>query len=151
MLKADGFDSCVMGVTSGGTKLIYNYEACVALLCVRDGMSHEEAEEFMDYNVVGAYMGEETPEFFHIMTLEEIEEDFCCEEVLTVEEAGGRSIFRCEGCTDATDTSPCFLQIPSHDCEVPEDNCPYNQKAARPHWEKVTKATERMWFDGGKK
>jgi hypothetical protein len=29
----------------------------------RDGMTYEEAEDFFGFNVIGSWMGEETPEF----------------------------------------------------------------------------------------
>ena len=31
--------------------------------CIRDGMSQAEAEEFYDYNILGAYYGDKTPIF----------------------------------------------------------------------------------------
>jgi len=33
------------------------------VLVARDGMSMEEAEEYFEYNVQGAYVGEDTPIF----------------------------------------------------------------------------------------
>ena len=41
----------------------YDYEKCISILIDRDDMTREEAEEYMDFNVLGAYMGEGTPVF----------------------------------------------------------------------------------------
>jgi hypothetical protein len=43
----------------------YDFETCVKILMERDGMSEDDAVEFMEFNVVGAYVGELTPLFLH--------------------------------------------------------------------------------------
>lgn len=63
---ADGFESCVVGIANrcGASPVAaYDYDKCVDLLVERDGMSVEDAHEFMSYNVVGAYVGDGTPVF----------------------------------------------------------------------------------------
>jgi hypothetical protein len=64
-LGADGFEDALIGYgTQFNTDLaIYDYEDCVRILMKRDGMSDEEAREYMEYNVCGAYMGNNTPVF----------------------------------------------------------------------------------------
>ena len=64
-LMADGFEEALVGF---GTRFnspvtIYDLNKCIGVLVERDGMSREEAEEYMDFNVLGAYVGEETPIF----------------------------------------------------------------------------------------
>ena len=64
-LMADGFEEALVGF---GTRFnspvtIYDLNKCISVLVERDGMSREEAEEYMDFNVLGAYVGEETPIF----------------------------------------------------------------------------------------
>ena len=64
-LMADGFEEALIGF---GTRFnnpvtIYDLRKCLDILVRRDGMSQEEAEEYMDFNVLGAYVGEETPIF----------------------------------------------------------------------------------------
>ena len=64
MLKADGLDKAVIGVCRCKGRedvLAYDYEKCVQIFVERDGMTDEEAREFMEFNVVDAYMGEMTP------------------------------------------------------------------------------------------
>lgn len=67
-LRADGFDSGIIGVCyrAGTSVLVYDYAKCTELLVTRDGMSHEEALEYMEFNVVGAYVGEGTPIFVQV-------------------------------------------------------------------------------------
>lgn len=66
-LKADGFDDCIIGVGSRIDNnipiLIYDYDKCAETLMKRDDLTLEEAYEFMDFNVVGAWHGEGTPMF----------------------------------------------------------------------------------------
>ena len=58
-LSADGFEDAIVGVYDG--RLVYSNLKCIEILMVRDGMSQEEAIEYFDFNVEGAYMGEKTP------------------------------------------------------------------------------------------
>ncbi len=66
IITADGFESCVLGVAQRfGMDLVvaYDYDKCVALLMSRDGVSREEAIEYMEFNVTGAWVGKGTPVF----------------------------------------------------------------------------------------
>jgi hypothetical protein len=58
-LKADGFDEAIIGVDNKSMRLVYSVSKCIQILC-RD-MNEEDAIEYFDYNVSGAYMGEKTP------------------------------------------------------------------------------------------
>lgn len=64
-LYANGFEGALIGRGWQHTKLlaVYDYNKCVEILIERDEMTHEEAIEWMEYNVVGAYVGEYTPIF----------------------------------------------------------------------------------------
>lgn len=64
-LIADGFNDAVIGIDSGLDRLVYSSEKCVEILMERDGMSFDEAVEFFEYNVAGAYVGELTPIFVY--------------------------------------------------------------------------------------
>jgi len=61
LLVADGFDDAVIGICHQSQRLIYLYSKCLDILINRDDMSIEEADEFMGFNVVSAYMGDNTP------------------------------------------------------------------------------------------
>jgi len=63
MLKADGLDEAIIGVARrcGQPEIIaYSVSKCLEVL-MRDGASHEEALEHFEFNVAGAWVGEETP------------------------------------------------------------------------------------------
>jgi hypothetical protein len=65
-LSADGFEEAFMGVVYGKCKnpvTCYNRKICIEVLMNRDGMTHEEAEEYFSFNVDDAYVGEATPMF----------------------------------------------------------------------------------------
>lgn len=66
MLLADGFDAALLGIGErAGQPIIavYDFDLCVAVLCERDNMSMDEAVDYMYYNVVGSWMGDQTPIF----------------------------------------------------------------------------------------
>ena len=66
MLKADGLDEAIIGVgrrCSQPDVLVYDTKRVLRILVGRDGMSWEEAEEFFEFNIVGAWVGDETPLF----------------------------------------------------------------------------------------
>ena len=44
-------------------RLIYSVDKCVEILVKRDEMTLEEAIEYMDFNVLGAYIGKDQPVF----------------------------------------------------------------------------------------
>jgi hypothetical protein len=63
---ADGFDEAVIGLGSqypNQPVAIYDFMKCVEVLLQKNNWSYEEAVEWMDYNVICAYVGEGTPIF----------------------------------------------------------------------------------------
>jgi hypothetical protein len=60
-LVADGFNAAVIGFDACTSRLIYSISKCIDILREGDGMSYEDAIEYFDYNVLSAYMGENTP------------------------------------------------------------------------------------------
>jgi hypothetical protein len=66
-LKADGFDECIVGiaVTFKGAIFLYNPNMMIAQMVARDGMTEEEAVEYFEYNILGAYMGDFTPAYLY--------------------------------------------------------------------------------------
>ena len=68
LVKADGLEDAIIGVGSRMNMpdvLIYSYNKCVKIFMEKEGWTHEEAVEWMDFNVVGAWVGETTPIFVH--------------------------------------------------------------------------------------
>ncbi len=64
ILFADGFDKACIGVARRctGDVACYDVEMCIGVL-MEDGMTYEDAREYFEYNVVGAFVGEYTPVF----------------------------------------------------------------------------------------
>ena len=66
LLLADGFEAALVGIAEGcgrSPAVVYDREKCIAILMDRDGMDRDEANEFFDFNVAGAYVGVGTPVF----------------------------------------------------------------------------------------
>lgn len=77
IIIANGFEAAILGVTylwSTGHVAVYDTAKCIDILVERDGMSYEDAREFFDYNVVGAYVGDKTPLFVEPMDIEGVHE-----------------------------------------------------------------------------
>ena len=76
ILKADGFDEALIGIgrrCSQEDVLVYDFNKAVKILMDRDGMTEEEAFEYLEFNTLGAWVGEETPMFVHPVTMEEVD------------------------------------------------------------------------------
>jgi len=69
-LLADGFEDALIGTVQRfgmNNVALYDYPKCIKIL-EKQGMKEDEAIEFFEYNVVGAWMGDGTPAFANIMT-----------------------------------------------------------------------------------
>ena len=60
MITADGFDSCLIGKDSKD-RAIYDADAMIETMVVRDDMTHDDAVDYFWFNIDGAHMGDETP------------------------------------------------------------------------------------------
>lgn len=64
---ADGYDDAFLGFVTfdGGSRsvAVYDYAGCVDVLTGQGDMDEDEAEEFLNFNVTGAYNGEMTPAY----------------------------------------------------------------------------------------
>jgi hypothetical protein len=71
ILLANGFEEAFVGIAEQFDRrfAVYDYNKCIMILMQRDDMTLEEAEEWMGFNVVGAYIGEATPAFVRMMPL----------------------------------------------------------------------------------
>lgn len=67
MLKIDGHDNAILGPaliwhTDGSRVEVLVYDAeCIRANLMADGMDCEEAREFIEFNIEGAYVGPGTP------------------------------------------------------------------------------------------
>lgn len=60
----DGFDDAIIGYSqriNDPILAVYSWDLMVKILMERDGMSDEEAMEYIDFNCLGAWVGEQTP------------------------------------------------------------------------------------------
>ena len=64
-LMADGFEDAFVGIAQqfNGFCACYDIDKCIKVMIDRDGMDEDEAIEYFEYNVTGAYVGEFTPMF----------------------------------------------------------------------------------------
>lgn len=62
LFEPEHYDDGIVGVTDEGN-VVYSYEKLAEALMEHDGMTHEEAVEWLDYNTVRSvpYMGEFKP------------------------------------------------------------------------------------------
>lgn len=63
-LLMDGFDEALIGFSQRINEpllAVYSYSKMMEALISRDGMTDEEAMEYVDYNCVGSWVGERTP------------------------------------------------------------------------------------------
>ena len=66
-LTADGFEDAIIGYGRqfNYPVAVYDAEKFINILQLRDGMTEEEAVEYFQFNVQGAYVGESTPIFIY--------------------------------------------------------------------------------------
>ena len=63
-MLVDGHDDALAGYDTQG-RAIYFIDHIVGTLMQRDGMTQDEAMEFFDFNIAGAYVGEYTPIYMY--------------------------------------------------------------------------------------
>jgi hypothetical protein len=66
LLTAIGLDDAFIGHIERMNEppvAVYDREKIIQIFMTRDGMTWEEAEEFFEFNVGGAYMGPQTPAY----------------------------------------------------------------------------------------
>ncbi len=66
LLDPDHYDVCVVGIAERcgmEAVAVYDKDCLLRMLVEKEGMTEEEAVEWYEYNMVGAYVGERTPMF----------------------------------------------------------------------------------------
>jgi hypothetical protein len=64
VLLMDGFDEAFIGYSQRINEpvlAVYSWEKMVDVCIKRDGMTYDEATEYIEYNCIGAWVGERTP------------------------------------------------------------------------------------------
>ena len=69
-LLADGFEEALIGFGTVfmNAVAIYDYDRCVKVLVKRDGMTEDDAIEFLEFNTTSAFVGPNTPVFLRLRT-----------------------------------------------------------------------------------
>lgn len=80
-MKMDGFDDCIIGfVEQFGRPPILAYDTRkVIKKLMESGMTYDEADEYFQFNQIGAYVGEQTPAFV-MLTCKEMAEEAVSED-----------------------------------------------------------------------
>lgn len=63
-LLMDGFDEAFLGFSQRcgqETLAVYSLKKMIDVLVFRDGMTFDEAHEYIEFNCIGAWVGEQTP------------------------------------------------------------------------------------------
>lgn len=69
-LTADGFDEALVGCTYGANVVaVYDINKMIEVL-ILEGLEYDDAVEFIEYNIVGAYLGDKTPQYVNFVTQE---------------------------------------------------------------------------------
>jgi hypothetical protein len=69
LLKINGFDEAVLGVVERCDLQVVCYDRNKVIEILMRDMSYEEAIEYFEFNILGAYMGEHTPVYLDYMPL----------------------------------------------------------------------------------
>ena len=69
LLTLDGFDEAIMGIVERIDLQVVCYNKTKVLNILMKDMSHQEAIEYFEFNILGAYMGEATPVYLEMMPL----------------------------------------------------------------------------------
>lgn len=71
IILADGWDSAFLGIGTQFNKCVavYDLGRIINILMHRDQMTYEEAREYIDFNITGAYVGPHTPIFLEYVDI----------------------------------------------------------------------------------
>jgi len=68
MMRIDGFDDCCIGVAERfGMEPVFAYDREKIIAKLEKDMSRQNAEEFFEFNIAGAWVGTGTPVFVERM------------------------------------------------------------------------------------
>ena len=78
MLKEDGYNAAIMGLVQRygqESVILYDTDKLLGILVYRDGMTYDEAVAFFESNILGSWVGDETPAFFSKASLDDLLEE----------------------------------------------------------------------------
>ena len=71
----DGLEGAIIGIVEefgNARRVLYSKQKILEILCERDGMTYDEAEEFYDYNILGLHASEQNAVFLDILLQPEL-------------------------------------------------------------------------------
>jgi hypothetical protein len=71
-MKPDGFDDAIIGYEPNSQRLVYDRDKMIMIAVEDMEMDHQDAVEYLEYNVWGAYVGEQTPIYVEMGSYDEI-------------------------------------------------------------------------------
>ena len=71
-MKPDGFDEAIIGYEPNSGRLIYDRDKMIMIAVEDMEMDHQDAVEYLEYNVWGAYVGELTPIYIELGSYDDI-------------------------------------------------------------------------------
>jgi hypothetical protein len=71
-MKPDGFDEAIIGYEPSSGRLIYDRDKMVMIAVEDMEMDHQDAIEYLEYNVWGAYVGELTPIYIELGSYDDV-------------------------------------------------------------------------------
>ncbi len=69
LLFIDGHDNAIIGLARSFNTTSVLYDKKIVIKNLMEDMTEEEAEEYFEFNIVGAYVGEYTPTFMDDLPL----------------------------------------------------------------------------------
>lgn len=75
-MKPDGFDKAIIGYEPNSQRLVYDRDKMIMIAVEDMEMDHQDAVEYLEYNVWGAYVGEQTPIYIEMGSYDEIVDFF---------------------------------------------------------------------------
>jgi len=67
LLRIDGFDDCCIGIVERcGEPPVLCYSSDKIISVLMKEMNYDDAQEYFDFNIAGAYMGPLTPYFLEV-------------------------------------------------------------------------------------
>ncbi len=70
VIKFDKLDDAIIGITIGNygeSTIAYDYNKCINIIATLHNLDLNSAQEYLDFNIVNAYIGKQTPIFINVI------------------------------------------------------------------------------------
>ena len=72
MMRPEGYDKAIVGYEPNSERYVYDRQKMIMIAVYEMDMTHEDAIEHLEFNVWGAYVGENTPIYIEVGKYEEL-------------------------------------------------------------------------------